>query len=184
MPKHEILIVEDDDIQRKQLVRVLERPEYGVATACSGEEALRLLASRKFDLVISDLKMPGISGLELIERIKNAFPHTSLLIITAHASIASAIEAMKMIIADGSQHSVIMLDFFCTADIVGQELEKLGFVRAEQLQSDTPCLFRPIKNTKGISVAIDMPPHRTKRSLDFSKWYITKGDTDIDRIKL
>lgn len=96
MPKHEILIVEDDNIQRKQLVRVLERPEYGVATACSGEEALRLLASRKFDLVISDLRMPGISGLELIERVKNAFPHTSLLMITAHASIASAIEAMKI----------------------------------------------------------------------------------------
>ena len=96
MPKHEILIVEDDDIQRSQLARSLKRPEYSIATADSGEEALRVLASQKFDLVISDLKMPGISGLELIERIKNAFPHTSLLLITAHATVDSAIEAMKI----------------------------------------------------------------------------------------
>ena len=96
MHKHEILIVEDDDIQRSQLARSLKRPEYSIATADSGEEALRVLASQKFDLVISDLKMPGISGLELIERIKNAFPHTSLLLITAHATVDSAIEAMKI----------------------------------------------------------------------------------------
>ena len=96
MPKHEILIVEDDDIQRKQLARALKRPEYGILSAGSGEEALKLLAGRRFDLVISDLKMPGISGLELIERIKNASPHTSLLLITAHATVDSAIEAMKI----------------------------------------------------------------------------------------
>jgi DNA-binding NtrC family response regulator len=96
MPKHDILIVEDDDIQRSQLARSLKRPEYNITTVDSGEEALRILARQKFDLVISDLKMPGISGLELIERIKNASPHTSLLLITAHATIDSAIEAMKI----------------------------------------------------------------------------------------
>jgi len=70
--------------------------EHEISSAGSGEEALRLLASQRFDLVISDLKMPGISGLELIERIKSAFPHTSLLLITAHATVDSAIEAMKL----------------------------------------------------------------------------------------
>jgi len=70
--------------------------EHAISSAGSGEEALRLLASQRFDLVISDLKMPGISGLELIERIKSAFPHTSLLLITAHATVDSAIEAMKL----------------------------------------------------------------------------------------
>jgi DNA-binding NtrC family response regulator len=96
MPKHEILIVEDDEIQRNQLARSLKRPEYDIATAGSGEEALRVLSNQRFDLVISDLKMPGISGLELIERIKGAFPRTSLLLITAHATVDSAIEAMKI----------------------------------------------------------------------------------------
>jgi DNA-binding NtrC family response regulator len=96
MAKHQILIVEDDDIQRRQLGRALGGPDYAVYSACSGEDALKLLATQEFDLVISDLKMPGISGLELIERIKSAFPHTSLLLITAHATVNSAIEAMKI----------------------------------------------------------------------------------------
>ena len=96
MAEQEILIVEDDKVQRRQLTRALEKPGYRVSTAGTGEEALLALAAQKFDLVISDLKMPGISGLELIERIKNAFPHTSLLLITAHGSIDSAIEAMKI----------------------------------------------------------------------------------------
>ncbi len=95
MGKHEILIVEDDEIQRRQLARALKRSGLGISAAESGEEALKILAVRRFDLVISDLKMPGISGLELIERIKNSFPHTSLLLITAHATVDSAIDAIK-----------------------------------------------------------------------------------------
>ncbi len=96
MPKNQILVVEDDDIQRRQLARALGGPEHVVSCAASGEEALKLLAAQKFDLVLTDLKMPGISGLELIERIKSASPRTSLLLVTAHATVDSAIEAMKL----------------------------------------------------------------------------------------
>jgi len=99
-PGQEILVVEDDDIQRKQLIRALDRPEFNIAEAPSGEEALKCLASQRFDLVISDIKLPGISGLELVKRIKRAFPHTSLLLVTAHASLNSAIEAMKAGVED------------------------------------------------------------------------------------
>lgn len=100
MGTHEILIVEDEEIQRKQLVRALERKDRNIQAVSSGEEALRLLANARFDLVISDLKMPGISGLELVRRIKGASPHTSLLLITAHGTVDSAIEAMKIGVED------------------------------------------------------------------------------------
>ena len=100
MTKQQILIVEDDEMQRRQLSRALKRPERDIVTASSGEEALRLLAGQRFDLVISDIKMPGISGLELVERIRTASPHTSLLLVTAHASVDSAIEAMKIGVED------------------------------------------------------------------------------------
>jgi DNA-binding NtrC family response regulator len=96
MHKHEILIVEDEDIQRRQLARALQGPDHEIIEAGSGEEALKLLSGRRFDLVISDLRMPGISGLDLIQRIKATSPHTSLLLITAHASVDSAIEAMRL----------------------------------------------------------------------------------------
>jgi DNA-binding NtrC family response regulator len=100
MTTHQILIVEDEDIQRRQLVRVLSGVERAISEARSGEEALTLLATQRFDLVISDLKMPGISGLDLVKRIKVAFPHTSLLLITAHATVDSAIQAMKIGVED------------------------------------------------------------------------------------
>ena len=137
MAEQEILIVEDDEIQRRQLARALERPEYRVSSACTGEEALRMLANRKFDLVISDLKMPGISGLELIERIKNAFPHTSLLLITAHGSIDSAIEAMKIGAEDfltkpfgHDQLNIIVSRVFEKRDILAENI-----LLREQLES-------------------------------------------------
>ncbi|MBI5118437.1 sigma-54-dependent Fis family transcriptional regulator [Candidatus Poribacteria bacterium] len=100
MTTHQIMIVEDEDIQRRQLVRVLSGDERAIFEARSGEEALTLLATQRFDLVISDLKMPGISGLDLVKKIKVAFPHTSLLLITAHATVDSAIQAMKIGVED------------------------------------------------------------------------------------
>ena len=74
MAAQQILIVEDDEIQRRQLARALNSPDYNTAEVGSGEEALKLLANRRFDLVISDLKMPGISGLELIGMVRG-LPH-------------------------------------------------------------------------------------------------------------
>ncbi|UCD58486.1 MAG: sigma-54-dependent Fis family transcriptional regulator [Candidatus Hydrogenedentota bacterium] len=100
MTKHQILVVEDEDIQRKQLRRALSRPDRNIVEAQSGEEAVKFLGCQRFDLVISDVKMPGISGLELVKRIKSASSHTSLLLITAYASVDSAIEAMKIGVED------------------------------------------------------------------------------------
>lgn len=100
MTNQRILIVEDEDIQRKQLARALAEPDRAIAEARSGEEALKSLAGDRFDLVISDIRMPGISGLELVRRIKSAYPHTSVLLITAHGTVDSAIEAMKIGVED------------------------------------------------------------------------------------
>jgi len=95
------------------------------------------LAVQKFDLVISDLKMPGISGLELIERIKSAFPHTSLLLITAHATVNSAIEAMKIGAEDymtkpfgGEELNLVVERIFEKRDLLAENI-----LLREQLES-------------------------------------------------
>jgi DNA-binding NtrC family response regulator len=80
-----ILIV-DDEIEMVLLLRAsLSRLTNGhqVETAGSGEEALRKMASQAFDLVITDLRMPGMNGLELIERVQAFYPGTKLVLITA-----------------------------------------------------------------------------------------------------
>lgn len=94
-----------------------------------------------------------------------------------------AAAAMGWLLQDAHRQGVIMMDFFCTAPAVGRELENLGFFSQSELKTPIPYLFRPVCQADGISVAVDLPPHRQPRNLDFSTWYITKGDSDIDRIK-
>lgn len=137
MIKHHILIVEDDNIQRRQLLRALTSEDREITEARTGEEALDLLASLKFDLVISDLKMPGMSGLELIKRIKSAYPHTSLLLVTGYATVDSAVEAMKLGVEDylvkpyGTDEMNIIIDrIFEKRDLMAENI----FLR-EQLES-------------------------------------------------
>lgn len=94
-----------------------------------------------------------------------------------------ATQAMGRLLQDARRQNVILMDFFCTAPAVGRELENLGFFPNTALTTPLPYLFRPICQAEPISVAIDLPPHGQLRNLDFSTWYITKGDSDIDRIK-
>jgi DNA-binding NtrC family response regulator len=116
MIRQQILIVEDEDIQRTQLRRALLKEQRNLAEARSGEEALEMLENQVFDLVISDLRMPGISGLDLVKKINELYPHTSLLVITGHASVDSAIAAMKLGVEDyvikpfGSEELNLILD--------------------------------------------------------------------------
>ena len=88
------------------------------------------------------------------------------------------------ILRDGESDGVILIDFICTATEIGNELVKYGFLPDNALRSQIPYRFRPIHYTDGIQVGIDMPPHRKKRTINFNEWYITKGDGDIDRVKL
>jgi len=84
-----ILIVDDDEIMISFMQRTLltdKDSEYEVQTAASGEEALRLLQSHPFDLVLADLKMPGIDGLQLIEAVRQIDPDTRTILMTAYGS--------------------------------------------------------------------------------------------------
>jgi len=77
-----------------------------------------------------------------------------------------------------------LIDFHCTAASVGRLLEPYGFMSQSATTAPMPDLFRPLNHSGGYAVAIDLPPHRTHRHIDFDSWYITNGDSDIDRVKL
>ena len=90
-----ILIVDDEKGQREILAMILRAEGYDICEASSAREALALLAKREFDLILTDLKMQGQSGLELLEQIMVDDPQQCVILMTAHGSIDSAVGAMK-----------------------------------------------------------------------------------------
>src|SRR3972149_6386955 len=94
-PKGSIL-VDDEPAMRLLLSYVLKDEGHDVTAAASGEEALQLIARRHYHLLLTDLKMPGISGLELLERVKRDDPGTAVIILTAFGTVEGAVEAMRM----------------------------------------------------------------------------------------
>jgi DNA-binding NtrC family response regulator len=95
MNSAKILIVDDELIMRESLAGWLQRDGHAVHTAESGEEALRKCQATRFDILLVDIKMEGMSGLEVLRRVKESDPDVAVVMITAYGSIATAIEAMK-----------------------------------------------------------------------------------------
>lgn len=95
MKRKTILVVDDDESLRRVTQMQLEDAGYEVLTASNGEDALRMLDERPLSLVITDFKMPGLSGLDLLKAARKNFPQTAVLMITAFGTVQSAVEAMK-----------------------------------------------------------------------------------------
>ena len=90
-----ILIVDDDSGQRSLLDSFLRGQGFDTVLAESGERALELLPAGKFSMMISDVRMPGLSGLETLQRARKDFPALPVLLVTAYADIRDAVEAMR-----------------------------------------------------------------------------------------
>ena len=90
-----ILIIDDDESVRKVIGYMLEEAGYDVVRAASADEGLRAIAERRPDLVLSDIKMPKKDGIELLAEVKRLDPSLPVVILTAFASVETAVEAMK-----------------------------------------------------------------------------------------
>ncbi|MHC4493046.1 MAG: sigma-54-dependent transcriptional regulator, partial [Planctomycetota bacterium] len=101
-----ILIVDDDRTQATTLARVLGLEGYQTRVAESGAEALREVGKGDVDLVLTDLKMPGMDGLELFRRIQGDRPDLPVMIVTAHGTIETAIQSVRDGVADFIQKPV------------------------------------------------------------------------------
>jgi DNA-binding NtrC family response regulator len=95
MTAERILVVDDEELNRDLLQQILEREGYQVAVAANGQEALALLRQEAFHVVLTDLKMPGMTGVEVIRELKMLAPSTMGIIHTAYGSVETAVEAMK-----------------------------------------------------------------------------------------
>jgi two-component system NtrC family response regulator len=96
MRSRTVLVVDDDESLRRVTQVQLEEEGYTVATAAGGEDALAILRQQPQDLVITDLSMPGISGVELLRRIRAEYPDTAVVLVTAFGTVETAVEAIKL----------------------------------------------------------------------------------------
>jgi len=96
MAQGRILVVDDDPLMLDFLKEALLRQGYKVDTAEDGEEALRKVEEEGYDLVITDVRMPGVDGMTVLESVKRDFADTEVVVITAYGTIRNAVEAMKM----------------------------------------------------------------------------------------
>lgn len=96
MAIEKILIIDDEKLVRDFLLETLKRKKYDVEAVETGQKALTLLKEKQFDLIITDMKMPGLTGIDVLKKTKELYPSTLVVIITAYGSIENAVEAMRL----------------------------------------------------------------------------------------
>ena len=91
----QILVVDDEEIARTNLEYILRKEGHQVATAANGLEALEKVKAQEFDVVLTDLKMEKMDGIQLLESVKQISPHTEIVMVTGYATVSSAVDALK-----------------------------------------------------------------------------------------
>jgi DNA-binding NtrC family response regulator len=128
MARKSILVVDDEKNQREILETILSGEGYDVTTASSGEAAMKFVESRRFDLVLTDLKMTGMSGLELLKELTNFDKSIIVILLTAHGSVDSAVDALRLGAFDYLQKPY---DKDKLLETVSRALQKLSTLDAE-----------------------------------------------------
>ncbi len=96
MSRYRILVVDDETFTRDLFINLLEKDEYEVVQAAGGREAIEKCQKTMFDVILLDLKMPGMTGLEALREIRRMDRDAAVLIMTGHGTVDSAVEAMKL----------------------------------------------------------------------------------------
>jgi DNA-binding NtrC family response regulator len=103
MRKHTILVVDDEPIARDNLAHIITKEGHEVLLAANGQEAVDILRKEEMDLVLTDLCMPGVDGMTVLEETKRLRPATEVVMLTGHGSVDTAVQAMRK----GAYHYVI-----------------------------------------------------------------------------
>ncbi|HEY0430145.1 MAG TPA: sigma-54 dependent transcriptional regulator [Pyrinomonadaceae bacterium] len=134
MARKSILVVDDEKSQREILELILSGEGYDVTTASSGEAAMKFVADRHFDLVLTDLKMTGMSGLDLLKELTDFDKSIIVLLLTAHGTVDSAVDALRLGAFDYLQKPY---DREKLLDTISRALNKLSTLDAE-IVSESP----------------------------------------------
>jgi DNA-binding response OmpR family regulator len=95
-PTAHILVVDDESAIRYSITKTLQRVGYQVDSAASGEEAIQKMQQQPFDVILTDIRMPGISGVDLLAKVKEQAPDAIVILLTGYASLDTAVESLRL----------------------------------------------------------------------------------------
>lgn len=164
MGKYTILIVEDDQRMNQALLHILLKKGYAAESVDSGEKALERIRQTRFDLVVSDLKLPGMDGMEVLKAVKQYDPTILFVIITAYGTVDTAVSAMKQ----GAEDYIMKpFDMEELRLVVEKTLEKRGLfldnLRLQQ-QLEKKYTFENIVGTSEAMMGVFKTINRVKES--------------------
>lgn len=175
-PQNTILIVDDENHLRLSLSLILQKENYGVETAANAEEALDFLHLHEYDLMFLDLNLPGMNGIDLLVEVHRQFPHMPVLILTAHAALDSAIQAVRL----GARDYLIkpiepVLILARVAEILAEREQP---ARKKEIVGQIQGLLAELQKMEGqditpTSALATLPPTNSAR-------FLKKGSFDLD----
>lgn len=136
MSTNTLLLVEDEDTLRESLKRLFMRDGYKVDTAPSGEKGLELASGNRYDVIVSDIILPGIDGLEMMTRINEEHPGQTFIVTTAYASLDTAVRALRI-----GAHDYVM------KPIIHEEIKRVvrNAIRQKRLERENAILRRQVE---------------------------------------
>ena len=135
--KLQVLVIDDDAVVGRSFDRVLSDKGYEVSTALSGEEALETLENSKFDVVFTDIKMPGMDGLEVTERIKARCPWTPVVVITGYGTEDNEVKA-----------SVLGASGFVRKPLTPEMIENITLKAVNDTESANDAVAQPVDSVE------------------------------------
>ena len=170
-----VLVVDDDAAACKLLSIILSAPAFRCTTACSGEEALAALQRERFDAVVSDLHMPGISGMELLTEVRRRHPYMAFLVTTGVDDVDVGVQAMRCgaddYLVKPLRESAVVASLESAlhkrqlekqVENYRQHLEEMVAERTQQLQAAFQQIERSYEDTlQALGAAIDLRDHET-----------------------
>ncbi|HMA66487.1 MAG TPA: response regulator [Desulfosalsimonadaceae bacterium] len=171
--KRKILVVDDEQHICQNVSKILSKQDYEVVAAQSAGEALEKMAGDSFSLLLSDMVMPGMNGLELIKQVKDQWPLTRALIMTAYASTDTAVKAMQL----GA------LDYIAKPFTPGELRNIVNLAVADELrEAPTPPKARAKENAIGVDIPFDADEVAKYTGEDYVK-HLSRSDMPVVEVK-
>ncbi|KPL04958.1 MAG: hypothetical protein AMJ73_03135 [candidate division Zixibacteria bacterium SM1_73] len=153
MLEKKVLVVDDDSLMKDFLKEALGRSDYSVDLASTGEEALEKIKDKDYDVILSDIRMPSMGGMELLEATKEYLPDAEVIMMTAYGTVENAVEAMKL-----GAFDYVMKPF--SADAIEMKLKRA--FEQMRLKKENKSLHQALENTYSFGNIVGKSPQMQK----------------------